>query len=80
MFVVKGLTLAGFVFVASLAPACADSSISALRDTEGLATGRFPAMSQVDCVEPYCFHRPNGSIDWERSTEALEKAQRYDKR
>ncbi len=80
MLNVKSLAFASLALAASIAPAFADSAISSLRDTEGLATGRFPAMNQVNCVEPYCFHNPDGSLDYRRSTEALEKAQDYDKK
>ncbi len=76
----SSLALAALASASAFTPASADSAIVVLRDTEGLPNGRFPATNQVDCVEPYCIHNPDGSLNFEKSTEALERAQNYNKR
>lgn len=78
--VTTSLALAALVSASAFTPASADSAIVALRDTEGLSNGRFPAMDQVDCVVPYCVANPDGSLNHQASTEALERAQNYNKR
>ena len=74
------LALAAFGSASFSSPASADSAVAAVREGNQQPNGRWPAMNRVDCVVPYCIHNPDGSLNHDASTKALENAQNYNKK
>ena len=70
------VAMAGFATVASYAPAYADSGYQlSFRSMNGESPAdRDLKYHGVDCVEPYCIHNPDGSLNHQKSYEAFQKA------